>query len=106
MNLAKVSEPSQGCKGSHRPSAWLFAGKVGGTTERVAFVPVWMRAFLFSGRVAVVFPKTTATRRRIVMTELLYPTDSYLQTFETIVTEQVEGGVVLDQTAFYPGGGG
>jgi misacylated tRNA(Ala) deacylase len=40
------------------------------------------------------------------MTELLYPTDSYLQTFEAMVVEQVEGGVVLDQTAFYPGGGG
>jgi misacylated tRNA(Ala) deacylase len=40
------------------------------------------------------------------MTELLYPTDSYLQTFDAMVIEQVEGGVVLDQTAFYPGGGG
>jgi misacylated tRNA(Ala) deacylase len=40
------------------------------------------------------------------MTELLCLTDSYLQEFEAIVTEQVEGGVVLDQTAFYPGGGG
>jgi misacylated tRNA(Ala) deacylase len=40
------------------------------------------------------------------MTELLYVTDSYLQTFEAVVTEQVEGGVVLDRTAFYPGGGG
>jgi misacylated tRNA(Ala) deacylase len=40
------------------------------------------------------------------MSELLYVTDSYLQTFEAVVTEQVEGGVVLDRTAFYPGGGG
>jgi misacylated tRNA(Ala) deacylase len=40
------------------------------------------------------------------MTELLCLTDSYLQEFEAAVTEQVEGGVVLDQTAFYPGGGG
>lgn len=41
-----------------------------------------------------------------VMTELLYLTDAYLQNFDTTVTEQVEGGVVLDRTAFYPGGGG
>ena len=40
------------------------------------------------------------------MTELLCLTDAYLQEFEATVTEQVEGGVVLDQTAFYPGGGG
>jgi misacylated tRNA(Ala) deacylase len=43
---------------------------------------------------------------RIPMTELLYLTDSYVQNFEAVVTEQAEGGVVLDQTAFYPGGGG
>ncbi len=40
------------------------------------------------------------------MTELLYLTDSYVQNFEATVTEQVDGGVVLDRTAFYPGGGG
>jgi misacylated tRNA(Ala) deacylase len=40
------------------------------------------------------------------MTELLCLTDAYLQEFAATVTEQVEGGVVLDQTAFYPGGGG
>ena len=40
------------------------------------------------------------------MTELLCLTDAYLQGFETTVTEQVDGGVVLDRTAFYPGGGG
>lgn len=40
------------------------------------------------------------------MTELLCLTDAYLQAFEATVTEQVEGGVVLDRTAFYPGGGG
>jgi len=40
------------------------------------------------------------------MTELLYVTDSYVQSFEAMVVEQVEGGVVLDRTAFYPGGGG
>lgn len=40
------------------------------------------------------------------MTELLYQTDAYLQTFTAQVIAQVEGGVVLDRTAFYPGGGG
>jgi misacylated tRNA(Ala) deacylase len=41
-----------------------------------------------------------------MMTELLYETVSHVQTFEATVVEQVEGGVVLDRTAFYPGGGG
>ncbi|MCP4357856.1 MAG: alanyl-tRNA editing protein [Chloroflexi bacterium] len=40
------------------------------------------------------------------MSELLYLTDAYAQSFEAAVTEQVEGGVTLDRTAFYPGGGG
>ena len=42
------------------------------------------------------------------MTELLYQTDSYLKDFEANVTEVDEEnhGVVLDKTAFYPGGGG
>jgi misacylated tRNA(Ala) deacylase len=40
------------------------------------------------------------------MTELLYLTDAYLQRFDATVTERVDGGVVLDRTAFYPGGGG
>lgn len=42
------------------------------------------------------------------MTELLYQTDSYLKTFEAVVTavDSQENGVVLDRTAFYPGGGG
>lgn len=40
------------------------------------------------------------------MTELLFLTDAYVQEFEATVTAQVEGGVVLDRTAFYPGGGG
>ena len=42
------------------------------------------------------------------MTELLYQTDSYLQTFEATVVEVDEAnhGVILDRTAFYPGGGG
>src|ERR1044072_3960352 len=42
------------------------------------------------------------------MTDLLYKTDSYLKEFEAIVTSVVstERAVVLDRTAFYPGGGG
>ena len=40
------------------------------------------------------------------MTELLYQMDSSLREFEASVTEIVGDGVVLDRTAFYPGGGG
>jgi len=40
------------------------------------------------------------------MTELLYMYDSYLQEFEATVRAVQEGAVVLDRTAFYPGGGG
>ena len=42
------------------------------------------------------------------MTDLLYQTDSYLQEFDaTVVAVEAETrAVVLDRTAFYPGGGG
>ena len=42
------------------------------------------------------------------MTELLYHTDSYLQEFDALITDvrADERAVVLDRTAFYPGGGG
>ena len=42
------------------------------------------------------------------MTELLYQTDSYLQDFNAIVNSVLpeERAVILDRTAFYPGGGG
>lgn len=42
------------------------------------------------------------------MTELLYQTDSYLKEFDAMVTavDDEARTVVLDQTAFYPGGGG
>lgn len=40
------------------------------------------------------------------MTELLFHEESYLKEFEATVTDVVEGGVVLDRTAFYAGGGG
>jgi misacylated tRNA(Ala) deacylase len=42
------------------------------------------------------------------MTTLLYQTDSYLQAFSARVVEALADrpAVILDQTAFYPGGGG
>ena len=42
------------------------------------------------------------------MTELIYQTDSYCQVFTAIVTghDVEQNGVLLDRTAFYPGGGG
>ncbi len=42
------------------------------------------------------------------MTELLYHTDSYLKEFSAVVTavDADTQGVMLDRTAFYPGGGG
>src|SRR5688500_5959134 len=41
-------------------------------------------------------------------TELLYPLDTYLRSFEATVTavEPATRSVTLDRTAFYPGGGG
>ena len=43
-----------------------------------------------------------------IMTELLYQTDSYLQAFaaRVIAADEAERAIVLDRTAFYPGGGG
>ena len=40
------------------------------------------------------------------MTESLYYNDSYLKEFQAMVMEVVGNGVVLDRSAFYPGGGG
>lgn len=42
------------------------------------------------------------------MTNLLYLQDSYLRAFDALVTghDLEQNGVVLDQSAFYPGGGG
>ncbi len=42
------------------------------------------------------------------MTDLLFQTDSYLTTFEARVTgiDETTHAVILDRTAFYPGGGG
>lgn len=42
------------------------------------------------------------------MTELLFQTDSYLKEFsaEVVEADSEENAVILDRTAFYPGGGG
>ncbi|HVU14078.1 MAG TPA: alanyl-tRNA editing protein [Phototrophicaceae bacterium] len=42
------------------------------------------------------------------MTDLLYQTDAYLKEFDAVVTglDAEKHGVLLDRTAFYPGGGG
>jgi len=42
------------------------------------------------------------------MTELLYQTNSYLQSFEATIVDldQENQGIILDKSAFYPGGGG
>ena len=42
----------------------------------------------------------------VYMTVLLCHDDAYLKEFEATVLEVVGGGVALDRTAFYPGGGG
>jgi misacylated tRNA(Ala) deacylase len=42
------------------------------------------------------------------MTDLLYQRDSYLQAFDATITgvDEAQKAVILDRTAFYPGGGG
>ena len=40
------------------------------------------------------------------MTALLYATEAYLKEFDATVAEIRDGAVILDQTAFYPTGGG
>src|SRR5512147_384856 len=42
------------------------------------------------------------------MTELIYQTDSYCQTFTATITavDETAHALLLDRTAFYPGGGG
>ena len=40
------------------------------------------------------------------MTEMLYHQDGYVREFDATVVESSPKGVVLDRTAFYPGGGG
>ncbi len=40
------------------------------------------------------------------MTELLFHQDAYCKVFQAKIVDVSENGVVLDRTAFYPGGGG
>ena len=42
------------------------------------------------------------------MTDLIYQSDSYVRTFTAKITavDEANCAVLLDQTAFYPGGGG
>ena len=40
------------------------------------------------------------------MTELIYLQDAYVREFTAVVTSISDQGIALDQTAFYPGGGG
>ena len=40
------------------------------------------------------------------MTDLLSNSDSYLREFDAVVIQVTDNGVVLDKTAFFPGGGG
>ena len=40
------------------------------------------------------------------MTDILCYADSYLKEFDAAVTDATAKGIVLSQTAFYPGGGG
>ena len=44
----------------------------------------------------------------MIMTEVLYTTDAYLKEFtaQIVAVDEENHGVILDQTAFYPGGGG
>ena len=50
--------------------------------------------------------QSNAKRSDIQMTELLFHAESYLKEFEATVTDVLDGGVVLDRTAFFTGGGG
>jgi len=42
----------------------------------------------------------------LMNTELLYLTDAYMVEFDAVVAAVVDGGVVLNRSAFYPAGGG
>lgn len=80
------------------PGTWVVPRRT------FAFVPIVDEGvFVVEVRCA---NQATSHDRKDRMTELLYTMDSYVREFEATVVQQVEGGVVLDRTAFYPGGGG
>jgi misacylated tRNA(Ala) deacylase len=62
-----------------------------------------MKAFFFAG---FLYSRTRAWMDEQTMTDQLYLLDSYAKEFEASVIGHVGGGLVLDRTAFYPGGGG
>ncbi len=49
---------------------------------------------------------THPQHKETIVTTLLCNEDAYLREFDATVTAVTDKGVVLDQTAFYPGGGG
>jgi misacylated tRNA(Ala) deacylase len=55
-----------------------------------------------------VYSLKSHARETTIMTDLLYYTDSYLSQFEATITalDTENHGVILDRTAFFPGGGG
>ena len=77
------------------------------TSLMVIFAPAtFLRFVIMDGNPAVspVAPNTSITGG--LVTELLFLADSYVQEFRAAVTDLVDDGVILDRTAFYPGGGG
>lgn len=69
--------------------------KKGGTAEAYAFVPLRIEAFF------------GYNRRNATMTEKLYQTDSYIREFDArVVGVTDDGAIILNRTAFFPGGGG
>lgn len=90
-----IPDPLSRASSVKRPAMETIRRREAGWYREARLRPYGMRAFLFVKR-----------ESEGVMTELLYQTDAYLKEFEATVTAHVDGGVVLDRTAFYPGGGG
>src|SRR3989304_4228730 len=67
-----------------------------------------LRCLILSKFANLLSPIADHLIRGVPMTELLYQTDSYLQPFDASVTgvDPEAHGVILDRTAFSPGGGG
>jgi misacylated tRNA(Ala) deacylase len=65
-----------------------------------------MKAFLLSWTSCERVLRTSDNGQGGTMTDLLYSADAYVRAFDATVVDVVDGGVVLDRTAFYPGGGG
>lgn len=67
-------------------------------------MPYWMNAR------CILLHKHSANRpvKGKLMTQLIYQTDSYIQNFNAVVAalDEEKRAIILDRTAFYPGGGG